>query len=378
MRGTIVPAWNFEAVEAAFAEAPFDPSLWVKALDSVTTSTVSYGAVLIPTTGGVLPTLPFTDRMQGSFETYIRDGWHLRDERFRGIQRMMRDGIVDDLDLFDLDTIKKHPYYQEFLAPHGLRWFAGLKIHSGTELWCLSIQRTINQDPFSKEEKLQLVRLSRRLSTCAAMARAFGAMAAASALEAFAMSSTAALLVDRHGKIFEANRAAEQLLTGEIHLKKGRLIGIEPRAATELDVAVRELLARRKGGLSSPVALPRNGRRHLLAYPAKLSSKLANAFADCQAMIVLVDPEADRKPPEATLRSVFHLSEAEARLAGQLGSGDPLETAAERLGIAKETSRSQLKSIFAKTGVNRQAQLVALMSELLDDDRNADVDRKRR
>jgi DNA-binding CsgD family transcriptional regulator len=46
-------------------------------------------------------------------------------------------------------------------------------------------------------------------------------------------------------------------------------------------------------------------------------------------------------------------------------AGEALEVVAEKFGIAKETGRSQLKSIFAKTGVHRQAQLVALLAPLL-------------
>jgi DNA-binding CsgD family transcriptional regulator len=59
------------------------------------------------------------------------------------------------------------------------------------------------------------------------------------------------------------------------------------------------------------------------------------------------------------------LSEAEARLASRLASGEALEMVTEQFGIAKETGRSHLKSIFAKTGVHRQAELVALLAPLL-------------
>jgi DNA-binding CsgD family transcriptional regulator len=60
---------------------------------------------------------------------------------------------------------------------------------------------------------------------------------------------------------------------------------------------------------------------------------------------------------------------AEARLAAVVASGESLERSAERLGIAKETSRSQLKSIFAKTGCHRHSELVAVLSTFLKDGR---------
>jgi DNA-binding CsgD family transcriptional regulator len=42
-----------------------------------------------------------------------------------------------------------------------------------------------------------------------------------------------------------------------------------------------------------------------------------------------------------------------------------LEQVTDSLAIAKETGRSRLKSIFVKLGVNRQAELVAVLSSLL-------------
>jgi len=86
-----------------------------------------------------------------------------------------------------------------------------------------------------------------------------------------------------------------------------------------------------------------------------------DVFAPCQAVLVLVDTTEEYRPPESVLRSVFGLTPAEARLAARLAGGQSLATASEELGIAKETARGQLKAIFAKTDVRRQAELVALL-----------------
>lgn len=357
--------WDPEAAQADFANAALDASLWRTALDRAVAMTDSYGAVLLPVTGGVLPTIPFTETMTGSVEAYIRDGWHLRDERHRGISIMRRRGIVDDLDLFSAESIAKHPYYQEFLAPYGLRWFAGVRVSCGEDLWCLSLQRTIDQPPFSQAEKNRLAELSKGLSGTAAIARALGASAAAGALEAFQISGTAVVLINRHGRIYEANEAARRLLVGETKIVNGRVVANSREATAALDRAVHGLLNRGGGGLYPPIAFGRKGRRPLLAYPAKLSSTMGNALADCQAMVIFIDPDVHPHPSETSLQSAFRLTEAEARLAVHLTSGESLEEVAERLGIAKETSRSQLKSIFAKTGVHRQAELVALLAGVL-------------
>jgi DNA-binding CsgD family transcriptional regulator len=360
-----VPAWNFELVEQEFVEAGLDPTRWVKALDSIAVATGSHGAMLMPISGGLLPNVPYTETVSGAMDAYFREGWHLRDERMRAVPIITKRGVADDFDGHSADAIAKLPFYQDFLGRHRLRWYAGVKVASGDDLWAVAIQRTIDQGPFSVEEKDALARMSSRLSTGAAIARALGASAAAGALEAFEMSGTAVVLVNRHGNVFKANRSAELLLVDDVRIVKGKLVAEDARATTALHRAIQGLLWRATGGMSAPIALPRVSRRPLLAYPARLSNSTANALADCQAIVILIDPDTRPRTPEATLRSAFRLSEAEARLATQLAFGESLENVADRFGIAKETARSQLRSIFAKTGVHRQAELVAVLARLL-------------
>jgi DNA-binding CsgD family transcriptional regulator len=102
----------------------------------------------------------------------------------------------------------------------------------------------------------------------------------------------------------------------------------------------------------------------MLAYPGRLSALMANPLADCQAIVVLVDPDQRRPPQVAILRTVFKLTNAEARLAAHLASGESIEAAAAKLAISPLTVRTQLKAIFTKTNTHRQSELVALLSRL--------------
>src|SRR6266403_398122 len=159
-----MPDWDLGPIERAFADAALNPTSWVTALDTATKLTESFGAILLPIKGGLVPNVPFTEPMSESADTYFRQHWYLRDERNRGIDVMIQRGVADDLDISSAEKIKRHPYYQEFLAPHGLRWFAGVAVACGDDMWCLSLQRTIEQGPFSETEKDQLALLSGRLS----------------------------------------------------------------------------------------------------------------------------------------------------------------------------------------------------------------------
>ncbi len=60
----------------------------------------------------------------------------------------------------------------------------------------------------------------------------------------------------------------------------------------------------------------------------------------------------------SALQTLFGLTQAEARLTSLLASGESLSQAAEQSYISKNTAKVQLKSIFTKVGVSRQAELI--------------------
>ena len=65
-------------------------------------------------------------------------------------------------------------------------------------------------------------------------------------------------------------------------------------------------------------------------------------------------------PPVKLAQQLFQLTPAETSLAIQLANGLSLEEAAQTLNIRPNTARAHLRSIFSKTGVRRQTELVRL------------------
>jgi DNA-binding CsgD family transcriptional regulator len=68
-------------------------------------------------------------------------------------------------------------------------------------------------------------------------------------------------------------------------------------------------------------------------------------------------------PLNAMSRS-YGLTEAELRLLGELLEGGGLKQVADRLGVSLNTVKTQLGSLFSKTGAKRQAELVRMVSRL--------------
>jgi DNA-binding CsgD family transcriptional regulator len=83
------------------------------------------------------------------------------------------------------------------------------------------------------------------------------------------------------------------------------------------------------------------------------------------SLLILVDLSIRPHPHIDTLRRAFGLTRREARVASALATGLQLREIAALHGLGMGTVRSQLKSVFVKTGTNRQPELVALLARLL-------------
>jgi len=77
--------------------------------------------------------------------------------------------------------------------------------------------------------------------------------------------------------------------------------------------------------------------------------------------VFINEPERSYEIDTRILMSLYNLTKAEVNLAKLLAEGANLDQASAELGIARNTARAQLRSIFAKTGVSRQSMLVSLM-----------------
>lgn len=336
-------------------------------MDAVADATGSAGAVLLPLHGRH-PGLPYSERIAPMMEQYFTEGWHTRDERTKGLYLFDRQRSFSDLDLLSPEQIAKLPYYQDLMGKHGLRWFGGIIVSSGEESWCICIQRTIAQGPFSSHEIAALGERSAGLGSAVALASALGYAQSEAALSAMDASASAVILIDRFGSFYKANGAAEMLLRdGALKLASGRLSASTPGATANLERALSGLLwSSTPDALARPIVLPRlDDRRPILAYPVRLPALDANPFGPARAAIVLRDLNAEPSVPIADLRSVFQLTVAEAKLTQLLVSGKSLDQAAHELHIEKSTARVHLKSIFSKTGSKRQSELLLVVFRFL-------------
>jgi DNA-binding CsgD family transcriptional regulator/PAS domain-containing protein len=355
---------DFGGLTDAFMAAAVDPSRWDAAMDAAARATDSFGAVLLPVRGRT-PTMPTSQSMQRTMDAYVREGWALKDERYRTLPVFMRRGVSCDFDFTTPEAMAHSPFYQELLRPRGLEWFAAVKVGDGADIWGLSLQRSAEQGPFSPQELECLAALSRRLGGAAELARAFNFARIEAALDAFEASHSPVAMIDRMGEAVRVNRSAERLLGPDLKIVGRRIVSSSRDATQALDRALHDLIWLRSAeSCRPPVLLPRQNGRPIVAYPSRLSAAVREGFALARGFVVFVDPAARPPAVAAELMRVFGLTPAEARLADRLLGEESLEAAAESLGVAYSTARNQLKVIYQKTDTHSQGQLIVLIARL--------------
>jgi DNA-binding CsgD family transcriptional regulator len=82
------------------------------------------------------------------------------------------------------------------------------------------------------------------------------------------------------------------------------------------------------------------------------------------AVAFIIDPLQRQRLAPDILRIRFGLTPAECRVALLLGDGRSPREISQTIGVTFNTVRSQMKSIFAKTGVKRQGELIRLLLSL--------------
>jgi DNA-binding CsgD family transcriptional regulator len=333
-------------------------------MDAAAKATGSVGAILLPVRGRT-PQFAGSPSILPAIDAYVRNGWVHRDERYRSLPTFFRRGVACDLDFITPEEMARSAYYQEFLAPHGLRWFAGVKVGNREDVWYLSIQRSIADRPFGPTELKRLAELSHRLAGAAELANALNFARIEAALNAFEASHSPVAMIDHMGEAVRLNRSAERLLGPDLQIVRRRIVSWSRDSTAALDRALHDLIWRRGAeACHPPVVLPRRNGRPIVAYPSRLAGEVRGGFALVQGFIVFADLEARPASLAADLIRVFGLTAAEARLADRLMREESLDAVAESLGVSHSTARNQLKAIFQKTDTHSQGRLIALVSRL--------------
>ena len=275
---------------------------------------------------------------------------------------------ASNLDIPHPERFPESRFYREWVVPHGLAYAAGcIVLREGDWLTQVYAQRSPAQPPFTRDDMQRLNQLVPHIQRAIQMRQRFAELQLsqnflASSLDVLAMPT---LLIDEYGRAVHANRSAEQLLEGRnaLWLENGHLFTRDEAVTRSINLEVSNAIRASRGIAVEPcttVQLPRRARSPLIIMIAPMQFSRSEAGQGA-ALLFVFDPEIAPSVGVDVVRALFGLSDAEAQLAVALGSGKTLEDAAQERGTSIHTIRTQLKSIFNKTGTKRQSDLVALL-----------------
>lgn len=164
------------------------------------------------------------------------------------------------------------------------------------------------------------------------------------------------LLIDEKGDVLWSSQTAERMIENSatmiLHNRQLRFLN------SSVNLSFRDLLSHlthQSSGFERHILVDNDERSNALEI---MLTPFYNNGALPYALVYLKDAQAASMIAPKEVQTLFALTPAEANIAVALADGLTLSEYAELKGISIGTARIQLKSVFSKMGINRQAELV--------------------
>ncbi|MBZ9711123.1 hypothetical protein LB543_30970 [Mesorhizobium sp. ESP7-2] len=258
------------------------------------------------------------------------------------------------------------PYYQEIALPGHREWWAAVYFVMKKHKWFLSMFRDARSGAFDLSEADHFLRVVPDLRRIISLAEKIWKVSLDPTLAVLDQFNFGAALLDRRGCLLRCNERADALFGSGLVVRHGRIHAADRESDTRLQRMIGAAVASALDGPFpvEPEVITRDGSFWLVAEVVPMTSFVRDLFNGGDFLLCFTDLVRERAPSERLLGQTFQLTAAEARLASSLSSGDGIDAASARLAIGRETARTQLRAILAKTGTHRQAELTALLSRL--------------
>jgi PAS domain-containing protein len=365
---------DLDATIGLIYEAALDPTLWPDVLKRITSHGRGVHTLLIvldPSSG--LPVHTLADGWP-EFDRYLAHYAPL-DPRHAYANRAPGGTKFTDYHFTTEPEMARSEFYEDYLAPNEWGYVGAIMLKNDASSFAgIAIQRSRRQGPFEPHELDLLDRLSPHLLRALRLQTRFVALEAQRWADQTVRDRLpfAIILIDERGRVVSQNQAATDLLAAADGLvaRHNCLRTMHPADQAALDRLIRDAAATADGQSAEgggAVALRRPSMRRPLNAFVMLIPRQRNAFSlDIgapvpAALVIVTDPEALPPAPAGTLRRLYGLTTAEARLAQALVAGRSLHEYADEARVTCETARWRLKQVLAKTDTHRQAELVRLL-----------------
>lgn len=343
-------------------EASFIPEKWSTLLSDMSDAVEGMGGCLFTLTRNNSAYLA-SDSMSAYLDEFMKGGWQAINSRTTRAAANGHAGFLTDHDLFNDDELAKEPIYREFLRPRGMGWVAGtlLPLPSGDVL-AFGLERQTERGPFERHYIDALDSLRPHIARAAMVSARLGlerARAGAEALEALGLP---AAVLGARGQLLACNQLMHGLIPTVVLDGTSRVQLSDRRADCMLDKALAALSGgTRRGIVQSFPITGADDRPASVAHVLPVRGSVNDLFSRMHSIMVIMPMPGPSAPQASVLQALFDLTPSEARIASALVDGRSIDAIGKDFGIARETVRTHLRSIFAKSGVSKQSSLVRLL-----------------
>jgi DNA-binding CsgD family transcriptional regulator len=356
---------QFDPLIDEIYEAAVVPEKWRTILDRLAEMADAEGTLLFAAGPGA-PRWLSSEAIQGVMAEWSRSKWFADNPRGQRLVPINEPRFLTDLDALTIEEIDASEFYTEMLRPLGLGWCVGTAIRapSGDTL-VFSIEKAHRKGPVPRETAEKLDQFRPHLARAALLSGRLGldrARTAVATLEAIGLPAAA---LTPSGKVISVN-AGFLSCEPRIRIGAGNTVQIASESAQALMVEAISMTMQSSGdvGRSIPIAGTLSAPP-LIAHVVPLRGAGMDIFTGALSILFITPVVPNSSPAPEVLQALFDLTPAEARTAGLITAGKSIEQIAVASGTAQNTIRTQLKSVFLKTGVQRQAELVSLLGVAL-------------
>ena len=259
--------------------------------------------------------------------------------------------------------------YNDFLRRFGVEHGLFCVVENAQRRWAsVSLYRSRFSTGFQSSEHEALRLLAPHLQRAFRLHSRFSELKSTSLAlhQALDALQTGVIFLGSKGEIVVMNRSAEKLLAERDGLlaKRTALLAEHGAESKLLATTIQQATSTSNGhGISpgSTVLISRRTRPPLQLLVSPIHNSVIQTSRQVAAVIFINGPLRQQRPAQALLQGLYRLTPAESRVALLLSDGHAPRHIANTVGVTVNTVRSQIKSIFSKTGVKRQGELIRLL-----------------
>jgi DNA-binding CsgD family transcriptional regulator len=356
---------ELQRLETAIYEAAIIPEKWASVLSGITGLAGATGGVFFGVST-VTTSWIASDALKDDMAEFVSSGWAAKNTRMeiglrKGLHYLPR--FVTEADYYTPDELDREAIYNEFFYKKGLGHSAGtIAILPHEDLLCFSFERRRDQGPFDPRQLAALDALRPHLMRASLVTARLGMEQIRTAIETLTAVGLPAAAVSETGRVIEANAgfaAADRIWTTK---GQNRIALIDNFADTMLRDALASL-KQMHSNRSIPVRQEAGGAMSAVVQVVPLHRLALDIFGNTAAILVLSRPKTDQNNASLLL-SLFDLTAAELEVAKGVAGGLTVTEIAAAKGRSVATIRNQVRSVMAKTGSSRQADLIILLHSL--------------